>query len=212
MDISDIRREYRYAGLAREDLHQDPVVQFERWFRDAHDNDLNTPNALSLATVDAGGMPSVRTVLLKTFDHDGFVFYTNYSSRKAKDLKQNPQAAMLFHWLEFDRQVKIQGNIAKVSAAESLGYFISRPRGSQLAAWCSEQSAPVESRDALMQAFNAMQNKFTEGEIPLPDFWGGYRLKPQRIEFWQGRENRLHDRFDYLRDSDDGWTIQRLAP
>ena len=208
MDISELRREYMYAGLAREDLHEDPIVQFEHWFRDAHDNDLNMPNALSLATADAHGMPSVRTVLLKTFDHDGFVFYTNYSSRKAKDLTKI-HAAMLLHWLEFDRQVKIQGDITKVSAAESLRYFISR--GSQLAAWCSEQSAPVKSRDALMQAFNAMQNKFTGGEIPVPDFWGGYRLKPQCIEFWQGRENRLHDRFEYLR-KDDGWDIQRLAP
>ena len=211
MDISDLRREYMYAGLSRGDLDDDPVVQFEKWFIDAQENGLDNPNALSLATVGTDGMPSLRTVLLKAFDRKGFVFYTNYGSRKAKDIEVNPQAAMLFHWLEFDRQVKIQGGVSKVSTAESLKYFASRPRGSQIGAWCSEQSSPVGSRTLLMQAYESMKHKFADGEIPLPDFWGGYRVEPVRIEFWQGRENRLHDRFEYQREGD-AWVIQRLAP
>ena len=211
MDISDLRREYMYAGLSRDDLDDDPVNQFEQWFLDAQQNGLDNPNALSLATAGADGMPSVRTVLLKAFDGQGFVFYTNYGSRKAREIAENPQAAMLFHWLEFDRQVKIQGPVCKVSAAESLKYFSTRPRGSQIGAWCSEQSSPIGSRTLLVQAYESIKTKFEHGEIPLPDFWGGYRVEPIRIEFWQGRENRLHDRFEYVRDGD-GWTIQRLAP
>ena len=211
MNIADLRREYMYAGLSRDDLDPDPVVQFERWFREATAADLYTPNALSLATVGEDGMPSLRTVLLKAFDHKGFVFYTNYGSRKAREIEANPKAAMLFHWLEFDRQVKIQGHVSRVSTAESLRYFTSRPRGSQIGAWVSQQSSPVGSRTLLEQAFTSMRRKFGEGEIPLPDFWGGYRVEPIRIEFWQGRENRLHDRFEYQRDGDD-WVIQRLAP
>ena len=211
MDISDLRREYMYAGLSRDEIDDDPIKQFEQWFLDAQENGLDNPNALSLATADASGMPSVRTVLLKAFDEKGFVFYTNYGSRKARDLAANPQAAMLFHWLEFDRQVKIQGSVEKVSTAESLKYFSSRPHGSQIGAWCSEQSSPIGSRTLLVQAYESMKKKFAEGEVPLPDFWGGYRVIPQRIEFWQGRENRLHDRFEYQLDAG-RWLIQRLAP
>jgi len=211
MDISDLRREYMYAGLSRDDLHPDPLVQFEQWFIEAHDNGLNNPNALSLATAGTDGMPSLRTVLLKAFDHKGFVFYTNYGSRKAREIAANPQAAMLFHWLEFDRQVKIEGRVSKVSTAESLRYFSTRPHGSQIGAWCSQQSSPIGSRTLLLQAYESMKAKFAEGEVPLPDFWGGYRVQPTRIEFWQGRENRLHDRFEYVR-REEGWTIQRLAP
>jgi len=211
MDISDLRREYMYAGLSRDDLEDDPVAQFEQWFLDAQTNGLDNPNALSLATADKTGMPSLRTVLLKAFDEKGFVFYTNYGSRKAREIEANPQAAMLFHWLEFDRQVKIQGPVSRVGAAESLKYFASRPRGSQIGAWCSEQSSPIGSRTLLMQAYESMKSKFADGEIPLPDFWGGYRVEPVRIEFWQGRENRLHDRFEYVRDAS-AWKIQRLAP
>lgn len=211
MDIADLRREYMYAGLSRDDLNDDPFLQFEKWFAEANDNQLHTANSLSLATVDSDGMPSVRTVLLKSFDRDGFVFYTNYNSRKSRELEVNPKAAMLFYWREFDRQVKIQGAVTKVSAAESLKYFASRPRGSQLGAWCSDQSAPVESRHALQMAFDSMKAKFSDGDIPLPDFWGGFRLQPIRIEFWQGRESRLHDRFEFVR-NDAAWDIQRLAP
>jgi len=211
MDISDLRREYMYAGLSRDDLSSDPIAQFEQWFLEAHDNGLDNPNALSLATVGTDGMPSLRTVLLKAFDAKGFVFYTNYGSRKAREIAENPQAAMLFHWLEFDRQVKIQGPVTKVSTAESLRYFSTRPHGSQIGAWCSEQSSPIGSRTLLLQAYESMKAKFAEGEVPLPDFWGGYRVKPLRIEFWQGRENRLHDRFEYVMQGD-SWAIQRLAP
>ena len=200
-----------YAGLSRDDLDRDPFKQFARWFGEARDAGLDNPNALTLATADSSGMPSVRTVLLKAFDEQGFVFYTNYGSRKAHEIASNPQAAMLFHWLEFDRQVKIQGAVERVSTAQSLAYFASRPRGSQLSAWCSAQSQPVGSRVLLQQAFDSAKAKFAAGEIPLPDFWGGYRVIPERIEFWQGRENRLHDRFEFVR-SGGGWDIQRLAP
>lgn len=211
MDIAALRREYMYAGLARADLDANPFKQFEHWFKEAHEAELDNPNALSLATADSHGMPSLRTVLLKAFDERGFVFYTNYGSRKAHELEANPQAAMLFHWLEFDRQVKVQGKVSRVTTAESLKYFLSRPRGSQLGAWCSDQSQPISSRTMLQQAFDSAKARFAEGDIPLPEFWGGYRLQPARIEFWQGRENRLHDRFEYVR-SDTGWDIQRLAP
>jgi len=211
MDIADLRREYQYAGLSRKDLDPDPFRQFERWFIEARDAGLDNPNALSLATCSTDGMPSVRTVLLKAFDHRGFVFYTNYGSRKARDIEANPRAAMLFHWLELDRQVKIQGAVERVSSRESLAYFRSRPRGSQLGAWCSDQSRPIASRTLLEQAFESMKRKFRDGDIPLPDFWGGYRVIPERIEFWQGRENRLHDRFEYQK-AGDGWEIRRLAP
>jgi len=211
MDIANLRREYMYAGLSRRDLDPDPVIQFERWFAEATDAPLANANALSLATVGSDGMPSLRTVLLKAFDYKGFVFYTNYGSRKAREIEANPNTAMLFHWLEFDRQVKIEGVSSRVSVAESLHYFSSRPRGSQIGAWCSQQSSPIGSRTLLEQAFDSMKRKFADGEVPLPDFWGGFRVKPRRIEFWQGRENRLHDRFEYVREGD-GWAIQRLAP
>jgi len=211
MDIADIRREFQYAGLSRDDLNENPIEQFEKWFVDARDANLDNPNALSLATVNEDGSPSLRTVLLKAFDEKGFVFFTNYGSRKAHDLDSNPKSAMLFHWLELDRQVKIQGDVSRISTAESLAYFTSRPRGSQIGAWTSQQSSPIGSRTLLVQAFESMKKKFAEGEIPLPDFWGGYRLEPSVIEFWQGRENRLHDRFEFRRQGDT-WGIQRLQP
>ena len=211
MDIADIRREFQYAGLSRDDLNENPIEQFEKWFVDARDANLDNPNALSLATVNEDGSPSLRTVLLKVFDEKGFVFFTNYGSRKAYDLDRNPKSAMLFHWLELDRQVKIQGDVSRISTAESLAYFTSRPRGSQIGAWTSQQSSPIGSRSLLVQAFESMKKKFAEGEIPLPDFWGGYRLEPSVIEFWQGRENRLHDRFEFRRQGG-AWDIQRLQP
>jgi len=211
MDIADIRREFQYAGLSRDDLNENPIEQFEKWFVDARDANLDNPNALSLATVNEDGSPSLRTVLLKAFDEKGFVFFTNYGSRKAHDLDRNPKSAMLLHWLELDRQVKIQGDVSRISTAESLAYFTSRPRGSQIGAWSSQQSSPIGSRTLLVQAFESMKKKFAEGEIPLPDFWGGYRLEPSVIEFWQGRENRLHDRFEFRRQGD-AWDIQRLQP
>ncbi|MGB0723634.1 MAG: pyridoxamine 5'-phosphate oxidase [Gammaproteobacteria bacterium] len=212
MNIADLRREYVYAGLSRADLDEDPFAQFEKWFQQASDAEVEQPNAMSLATAGADGMPSLRTVLLKYFDRDGFVFYTNYGSHKAQDLDANPQAALLFPWLELDRQVKVQGPVEKISAAESLKYFTSRPRGSQVGAWCSHQSRVVSSRSMLEAKFQEMKDRFGNGEIPLPSFWGGYRVRPIMIEFWQGRENRLHDRFRFDREADGGWNIRRLAP
>lgn len=212
MDISQLRREYTYAGLSRADLNSDPFAQFELWFQQASDAGLDSPNAFSLATADGDGAPSLRTVLLKTFDRDGFVFYTNYDSHKAHDIAANPQVAALFHWLEFDRQVKVQGRAEKVSATESLKYFASRPRGSQLGAWCSHQSRVLSSRSMLESQFEHMREKFHKQDIPLPGFWGGFRIVPDSIEFWQGRENRLHDRFRYTRDPERDWLIERLAP
>lgn len=211
MDISNMRREFESDGLTFSALSSSPFEQFEHWFGNARDAGILEPNALSLATVDADGHAALRTVLLKFFDEQGFVFYTNYGSRKAHDLSVNSSAAMLFPWIGLNRQVIIRGDVEKVSEAESLRYFASRPRGSQVGAWVSEQSQAIESREALEQKREQVQARFQTGEVALPPFWGGYRLRPNRFEFWQGRPSRLHDRFEYSRDND-GWQIQRLQP
>lgn len=211
MNLADFRREYSDRGLHREELNPDPFAQFSEWFLHATELGVHEPNAMSLATVDESGMPSQRTVLLKYFDTDGFVFFTNYSSAKARHIASNPNVALLFPWLILERQVIIRGTAEKISSAESLKYFTSRPRESQLGAWVSNQSEVITSRKFLMQKLAEIRDKFQHGDIPLPSFWGGYRVVPQAIEFWQGGPARLHDRFLY-RKQPDGWSIERLAP
>lgn len=211
MDLADFRREYSERGLRREELKADPVEQFAQWFDHAVELKVPEPNAVTLATVDGEGMPYQRTVLLKVFDQRGFVFFTNYGSRKAKQMAENPKVSLLAPWLTLERQVIIQGEVEKISTAESLRYFTSRPRESQLGAWVSNQSEVISSRKFLMQKLAEIREKFREGEIPLPSFWGGYRVVPTQIEFWQGGPARLHDRFLYRRDGE-AWRIERLSP
>ncbi|MDJ0737110.1 MAG: pyridoxamine 5'-phosphate oxidase [Nostocaceae cyanobacterium] len=212
MDIGDLRREYTQKGLRRKDLQPDPFHQFEIWFQQACRADILEPNAMILATASADGEPSQRTVLLKYFDREGFVFFTNYESKKARQIGENPQVSLLFPWLILERQVQIMGTAAKISTGESLKYFATRPRGSQIGAWCSQQSTVISSRQLLEMEFTKMREKFIHGEVPLPSFWGGYRVVPKSFEFWQGRPHRLHDRFLYSRADDGSWNIQRLAP
>lgn len=212
MDVSNIRREYARCSLRRQDLDPDPYRQFERWFSDAMASGMPDPNAMSLATATAAGAPSLRTVLLKAYDPRGFVFYTNYESRKAREIAENANVALLFLWIPLERQVAITGAAERVSAAESLKYFLSRPRGSQLGAWVSHQSQVISNRQLLLAKLDEMKRKFAAGEIPLPPAWGGYRVVPKTIEFWQGGEDRLHDRFLYSLQSDATWSIDRLAP
>jgi pyridoxamine 5'-phosphate oxidase len=211
IDVSGLRRSATDRSLDRDDLDADPFRQFEAWFESACQLDRNDPNAMSLSTVDEQGRPYARTVLLKSFDERGFVFYTNYESRKARHIEANPEAALLFFWSELGQQVGVRGAIEKLSTAESLRYFASRPRGSQLGAWVSRQSSVITSRSLLKNKVEELRRKFENREVPLPSFWGGYRLAPREIEFWQGREDRLHDRFLYTREGSD-WHIARLAP
>ena len=211
MDLADFRKEYSDRGLRREELNPDPVAQFSEWFAQATELKVHEPNAMTLATVDETGMPYQRTVLLKYFDGDGFVFFTNYSSRKAKQIAGNPRVSLLFPWITLERQVIVQGTAEKISTAESLKYFASRPRESQIGAWVSNQSEVITSRKFLMQKLNEISEKFHKGEIPLPSFWGGFRVKPEMIEFWQGGPARLHDRFLY-RHQEAAWKIERLSP
>ena len=234
MTIADLRREYKLTELRRRDLDPDPIVQFRVWFDQARGAraggrlrkffvrlykamfllggaeqvDLN---AMTLATVDAQGHPSARVVLLKGVDERGFVFYTNYHSRKGLEIQGNPQAAMVFYWADLEREVCIAGTVTQLPPAESDNYFRSRPRGSQIAAWASQQSEVVPDRAALDHAWTQAEARFHGQEVPRPPHWGGYVLRPDRIEFWQGRANRLHDRFRYLREQG-GWWLDRLAP
>ncbi len=212
MDLTSLRARYTTKGLDIKDLNQNPFMQFETWFNEAINAKLTEPNAFSLATVGSDMMPSIRTVLLKIFDEKGFVFFTNYKSTKAKQIEENPKAAALFAWLDLERQVKVEGSIEKISSTESLKYFLSRPKGSQIGAWVSHQSEVISSRSLLEQKFDEIKRKFVKGEVPFPSFWGGYTIKPIRIEFWQGGQDRLHDRFLYELQKDNTWTISRLAP
>ncbi|KEQ16298.1 pyridoxine 5'-phosphate oxidase [Endozoicomonas numazuensis] len=211
MDISHLRENYTQAGLDLDSLDSDPFQQFDLWFQQAVEAQLPEPNAMSLATVSAEGLPSLRTVLLKHISSEGFVFFTNYSSRKAQDITENSNVAIMFPWIPLERQVIVRGSAEKISKSDSLRYFTSRPHGSQLGAWVSQQSSVITGRKVLEMKLEEMKRKFKEGKVPLPDFWGGYRIVPDSIEFWQGRPNRLHDRFLYRREQSD-WCIERLSP
>ena len=211
-DPAASRYEHIGKGLRRSDLNPDPIKQFANWFTTAIETGIGDVNAMSLATAGQDAKPSVRIVLLKSFDEDGFVFFTNYESEKGKQLEANPYAALGFYWIELDRQIRISGKVDKTSRKESQTYFRSRPVGSQLSAWASRQSAVLDGRRVLDARMEEMNERFADKRVPLPPHWGGYRLKPDNMEFWQGRSNRLHDRFRYTRQSDGSWLIERLAP
>jgi len=213
VDLSQFRREYLKGGLSRANLQSDPMQQFTEWFEQAQKTEITDPTAMTLATVGNNGQPSQRTVLLKYYDEKGFVFFTNYESRKAKEMQDNARVSLLFVWLDLERQVMVNGIASKISAAESAKYFMSRPKESQMAAWVSSQSHPLSSRQMLLQKFDEMKRKIGAGKVPFPSFWGGYRVEPVEIEFWQGGKNRLHDRFLYSRTGEaKEWVIERLAP
>jgi pyridoxamine 5'-phosphate oxidase len=212
MNLADMRTDYRRGHLRREDLKPDPVEQFNAWLEEAIQGGVIEPTAMSLATAWKDGRPLLRTVLLKGLDTRGFVFFTNLESRKARQLSENPAVSLLFPWLALERQVIVTGRAEKISTLESLKYFMSRPRESQLAAWASQQSRAISSRKLLEMEWEQIKEKFGAGKVPLPSFWGGYRVRPETIEFWQGGPNRLHDRLEYRRKADGSWFIERLAP
>ena len=211
MDLTFLRQGYKNKGLDKEDLNADPFIQFESWFVKAKEKEP-IPTAMILSTVSNNGEPALRTVLLKLFDKNGFVFFTNYKSRKADHIAGNHNVAALFNWIALERQVSINGIAEKIKSKESIKYFMSRPRGSQLGAWVSDQRSVLSSRKILEMKLEEMKLKFSDREIPIPDFWGGYRIIPKTFEFWQGRPNRLHDRFKYLKQGNDSWIIDRIAP
>lgn len=210
--IADIRKDYKLKNFTEADAATDAIAQFTNWWNDAVSSEIDEVNALTLATANSNGKPSARIVLLKGYDAAGFVFFTNYNSRKGLELAQNPQACMVFFWKELERQVKIEGIIEKVSEAESDEYYFSRPVGSQVGAWCSPQSSVIESRQVIEENVKRYEAQFANTPITRPAHWGGYRLKPQLLEFWQGRPNRLHDRLQYSLQADASWKIERLAP
>jgi pyridoxamine 5'-phosphate oxidase len=212
MALADMRKDYGLAGLLEKDLAKNPFQQFDRWFAEAVAGKVVEPNAMSLATTGRDGRPAVRTVLLKQCDGRGFVFYTNYESRKARELDGNGRAALLFPWVALERQVIAEGTVVRVSREEADAYFHSRPRASQLAAWASPQSTPIAGRAVIEESFRVVEKKYEGREVPLPAQWGGYRLVPDTVEFWQGRRSRLHDRLRYRREAGADWIIERLAP
>ncbi len=212
MDLANMRSTYEKAALRRGDLHGDPILQFTKWFDEACQSKLVEPNAVSLATADPQGFPLLRTVLIKQYDAQGFVFFTNLESRKARHIESNPHVCILFPWVPLERQVIVCGTASRVSTTESLAYFVQRPLDSQIGAWASKQSSAISSRKLLEMQWQQIKQKFAGGKIPLPSFWGGFRVEPSTIEFWQGRSSRLHDRFLYTKQEDNSWTIQRLCP
>lgn len=212
MNVADIRREYAREGLRRRDLDPDPVVQFLKWLGEAQASYPDEFTSMVLATADREGRPSARVVLLKGCDERGFVFYSNYDSRKGRELEENPRAALVFYWSAFDRQVRIEGTVEKTTREQSEAYFHSRPLASRISAFVSRQSEAVPGREELERAVRETAERFADGQVPCPEGWGGYRVVPDEIEIWQGRENRLHDRFRYRRLPGGGWTIDRLSP
>jgi pyridoxamine 5'-phosphate oxidase len=212
MSLADLRKDYTLAGLAEKDLARDPFRQFEKWFQEAEAAKLAEPNAMTLATASPDGRPSARTVLLKGLDGRGFVFYSNYESRKGRELALNARVALVFPWIALERQVLIEGTVTTIAREESAAYFHSRPRASQLGAWVAQQSSVIPGRATLEEAMKALEKKHAGAEIPLPPNWGGYRVAPETIEFWQGRRSRLHDRLRYRRDKEGGWLVERLSP
>ena len=208
----EIKQDFSREPLDAKSLLPDPFDQFEAWFSQACAENLPAPNAMTLATASADGSPTVRMVLLKVYDRDGFVFFTNYGSRKAQQIAENPRVSLLFPWFSMGRQVTITGVAQRIPTAASLRYFLSRSRGSQLGAWTSDQSSVISSRTVLETTLARMKQKFSAGDVPLPDFWGGFRVTPETIEFWQSQPDRLHDRFVYVLDDADNWSIERLAP
>ena len=209
--LADLRKEYSLSGLQEKDLARDPFRQFDKWFQEAEAARIPEPNAMTLATATREGRPAARTVLLKGLDGRGFVFFSNYESRKGRELEINPHATLVFPWVALERQVIVEGPITKVAREESEAYFHSRPRASQLAAWGSQQSTIIPGRGVLEDTYKALEKKYSGLEVPAPPHWGGWRLAPDTVEFWQGRRSRLHDRLRYRRGKD-GWTVERLAP
>jgi len=212
MNIADIRKEYQMQSLLESDVAQHPIAQFEKWWNQAIESHIEEVNAMTLATVGEQGMPSARIVLLKGFDADGFTFFTNYESRKGKELEKHPQACLVFFWKELERQIRIEGIVSKIDAAASDVYFNSRPTQSKIGAWTSPQSEEIASRSVLEEKYQKMEASFENQTIQRPPFWGGFQLKPNKIEYWQGREGRLHDRIQYKQTEDGAWNISRLAP
>ena len=212
MALADMRKDYSLAGLLEKDLAKNPFRQFEQWFQEAEAAKIAEPNAMTLATAGRDGRPSARTVLLKGCDGRGFVFYTNYESRKGRELDANPRATLLFPWVAMERQIIIEGAVSRVSREVAEAYFHSRPRGSQLAAWASPQSTAVAGRAVLEESYRVVDKKYEGRTVPLPPNWGGFRLAPETVEFWQGRRSRLHDRLRYRREPGGDWVVERLAP